>query len=106
MSETPGKKGAIRSAHPFFGYGSLRLTFFVFIGVDLSGVAWDVIHICVVKKCKIKTYQFSFLLGMELSSFCECGEMTDMDGNLYKELLTLNRVIWWGAITRMNLPLI
>ena len=40
---------------------------------------------------------------MELSNFCECGEMKDMDGNWYEELPALKRVIWRGAITRMDL---
>jgi hypothetical protein len=32
--------------------------------------------------------------------------MMIMDGYWYEELPTLNRVIWRGAITQMNLPLI
>ena len=42
-------------------------------------------------------------IGQEIAAFAANDEM---DGYWYEELPTLNRVIWRGAITRMNLPLI
>ena len=58
-----------------------------------------------LRPCQKVSDEFDFekKIGQEIAAFAANDEM---DGYWYEELPTLNRVIWRGAITRMNLPLI